>query len=215
MQRPGIAKQCEIGREIERVEIGAAVRQAFRWNAHRIEAEDLRPGGEIGLQLLDQPLGIERGDQHRAGAALGQSVDRHGTPAEHLPAKPRNILDIDIGDLDGRDAEDLGETFGGAERIDDCGRRARGERRNQRTARRGGMRVGQRLIKRVAAAEVVKGLDAQGHGRRILHRAMPAHRAASIRVVAGPGRRRLAAAAETADGPVPKLPPARASPAHR
>ena len=185
MQRAGIAEQREIGREIKRVEIGAAVGQPLLGDAHRIEAQHLRLGGQIRLQLADQPPGIERRDQHRARAAVGEPVDRRCLPSEHCAAEPRDVLDVDAGDIDIRQPEDLGEPFGGAERIDDRGRRPRRQRGDQRTSMLRRVRVGQRLIKRVAAANIVEGLDAQGHGGRILHRAAWAHSVASVSVASG------------------------------
>ena len=49
MQRPGVAEQRKIGREIEGVEIGAAVGQALLGYPHPIEAQHLRPGRQIAL----------------------------------------------------------------------------------------------------------------------------------------------------------------------
>ena len=49
MQRPGVAEQRKIGREIEGVEIGAAVGQALLGYPHPIEAQHLRAGRQIAL----------------------------------------------------------------------------------------------------------------------------------------------------------------------
>ncbi len=207
MQRAGVAEQREIGREIERVEIDAAVGQALLGYAHPIEAQHLRACRQIALKLFDEPLGVERRDEHRARPAGGELVDRKRAVAEHLVAELRDVLNIDSGQLDTGESEDLGEPFGGAERIDDCGRGMRGECADERASRPGGMRVRQRLIERVAAANVVEGLDAQSHARRILHRPEAGRRVASMCPAAEPARERGTAADGTAGGLAHSPPP--------
>ena len=76
VQRPGVAKKGEIGREIQRVEIDAAVGQPLRRQAHRIEAEDPRRFRQRRRKVLEQPLGVERGDKHGARPARRQFGDR-------------------------------------------------------------------------------------------------------------------------------------------
>src|ERR1700730_5045639 len=67
MQAVGIAKKSKIRSEIQLVEIGAGVGQPIRRDAHGVEAEDLCPCGEIGLELSNRALSVKRGDEHRAG----------------------------------------------------------------------------------------------------------------------------------------------------
>ena len=73
MQCRGVAEEGEIGREIQRVEIDAAIGQPLRRQAHRIEAEDPRRFRQIRRKLPDQPLGVERGDKDRARPARRQA----------------------------------------------------------------------------------------------------------------------------------------------
>ena len=170
VQRAGVAKQGKIGREVERVEIGAAVGEPRLRDAHRIEAQDWCVLGQIRLKLADQPIGLEGGHQHRARPALRQRGDRRGGAPQHRGANARYILDVNAGDLDLRQSENLGEPFRCAIRIDDRDRRLPREPGQQRARRLGRMRVGQRFIQRVPAAEIVEGLDAQRHDHPILHR---------------------------------------------
>ena len=94
VQCRGVAKEREIGREIQRVEIDAAVGQPLRRQAHRIEAEDPRRFRQRRRKLPDQPLGVERGDEDRARAASRQVGYRAGAMAEQLGADSGDILDV-------------------------------------------------------------------------------------------------------------------------
>ncbi len=179
VQRLGVAEEGKVGREIERVEIGPAVGEASLRQAHNIEGQNLRPGREIGLELSDQPLGVEAGDQHRPGAAAGKIGDRAGGMAKDRRSDPSEVLDKGSRDLDTVERVNLGKAFRGALRVDDR-RRARASKRGDESARRTGrVRMGQRLVQRVAAAQIVEGIDAQRHCpadcdfrncRAILHR---------------------------------------------
>ena len=120
---------------------------------------------QIGLELGDQPVGLEPGDEHRARAAPRQRGNRPGAIPQYRGADARHIRDKDLGDLDAVQPENLGEPLRRAMRIDDRGRSVAGESHTQRARRLCRMRVGQRLIERVAAAEIIEGFDAQRHDR--------------------------------------------------
>lgn len=72
MKLVSVAEKGKIGREVQRVEIGATVGQAIGRDAHHVEAEDGRASRQIGFYLRDQPLSIESDDEHRAPARIGQ-----------------------------------------------------------------------------------------------------------------------------------------------
>ena len=169
MQCRGVAKEREIGREIQRVEIDAPVGQPLRRQAHRVEAQDWRRFRQRRRKLPDQPLRVERGDEDRARTANRQVDYRAGAMAEQLDADSGDILDIYRFDLHPAKAEDLAEPGSRAVRIDNRDRTALFQRSDQRARRGRRMRVRQRLVQRVAAANVVEGLDAQSHSGT-LHR---------------------------------------------
>src|SRR5207302_584325 len=99
--------------------------------------------------------------------------------AQNLGAEAGHVLDIDSGDVDAVQRENLGKAFGRAMRVDDRDRAATGEPFGDRAAACGRVRVGQRLVQRVAAADVVKGLDAQRHAPRYYTLRRDARRLAS------------------------------------
>jgi len=73
------------------------------------------------------------------------------------------VLDINPRDLGSFEAVDSFEGFEGAVRIVNGDRSVIRESGKQRLRRTRRARVGQRLIKRVAATGIIKGLDAQCH----------------------------------------------------
>ena len=105
--------------------------------------------------------------------------------AEQLGADAGDILDIDRVDLRPAEAEDLAEPGRRAVRIDNRDRAARFQRSDQRARRGRRMRVRQRLVQRVAAADIVEGLDAQSHSGT-LHRDAAARSTGSAHAGSGP-----------------------------
>src|SRR5580700_1551272 len=165
MQRAGIAEEGKIGREVEGVEVGPAAGHARRGEAHRIEAQNLGVGWQISLEMGDEPVGIEAGNENRAGWAVTDLGERPGAAAEDCAADPGEILNEDPDDLDTVHTVNLGKTFRGTLRIDDRRRPVVGERGEESPRWAGGLWMGQRLVQRVAAAKVVEGVDAKGHYR--------------------------------------------------
>src|SRR5262249_44197167 len=80
-----------------------------------------------------------------------------------------HVLHIHIYDVDIIEREDLGKTGCGALWIDDGGGGPLRELLDKFTPGGSNMRMRQRLVENVAAAGIVEGLDAQGHGGSILH----------------------------------------------
>ena len=80
-----------------------------------------------------------------------------------------DVLHVDRVDFRPAKAEDFGEPGSRAVRIDNCNGAAIFQRRDQRAGRGRRMRVRQCLVQRVAAADIVEGLDAQSHSET-LHR---------------------------------------------
>ena len=68
MQSVCVSEERKIGGEIERVEISPSVGQTLGGDSQGVEAQCLHPVGQIGLEMRDHALGVERGDKYRPGA---------------------------------------------------------------------------------------------------------------------------------------------------
>ena len=171
MQRCVVAEQREIGREIERVEIDIGVGQPLPGDFHRVEGEDIAVRRQERLELADQPVGVEPSDQHRA--RLGFSQRRHGLcgAVEHLLADPCDVLDIDPNNVERGEVEQFRKALGRALWIDDRDLAVMRQAIEQLPSGSGSRRVRERLVKRIAAANIVECVDAQTH-RLILHGAV-------------------------------------------
>ena len=165
MKPVDIAEQHEIGREIERVEIAALVGQPLGRNAHLVEAEQVAIRRQKWGDLRDQAVGVECRDEHRARGGARQRRHTLSRAPHRFLADPGDLLDIDPGNVERRQVEQLGKPFGGALRVDDRHLAIALEAVDQRAAGRRGERVRQRLVERVAAADIVERVDAQGHPR--------------------------------------------------
>ena len=125
VQCRGVAEEGEIGREIQRVEIDAAIGQTLCRQAHRIEAQDPRRFRQRRRKLPDQPLGVERGDKDRARAARPAIRLSGARDDRAFGADPGDILHVDRFDLRPAEAENLAEPGRRAVRIDNRDRAAR------------------------------------------------------------------------------------------
>ena len=131
-------------------------------------------------KLPDQPLRVERGDKDRARAAhrqFGYRARRDGRAARrrfgrHPGHRPLRLAIRPKPKISPNPRSR-------AVRIDNRDRTAFCQRSDQRARRGRRMRVRQRLVQRVAAANVVEGLDAQSHSGT-LHRDAAARSTGSV-----------------------------------
>ena len=171
MQVFGVAKKSEICGEIQPVEIGAAVGQAIRRDAHGVQGEDLRAFGKIGLELSNRALGVKRGDEHGACARSSEFCYRRGSVSKNGLADASHLLNIGAGDFDFGEAEEFVEGGGRSAGIvngDGCVPRQGGDKSAAET---GGAGMGQRLVKDVPSPNVIEGVYAQGHNEPVPERA--------------------------------------------
>src|SRR6266404_7674749 len=112
MEAVGVAKKGKIRSEIQLVEIGAAVGQPIRRDAHGVEAEDLCPCGEIGLELSSHALSVKRSDEHRASARIGEFCRCCGRVSKDVLANASRLLDVGAGDVDFVEVENFVEAIG-------------------------------------------------------------------------------------------------------
>src|ERR1700757_299300 len=163
MQPIYVSEESEVGGEIERIEIGVAVGQTLRRNSQGVEAQYLNAVGQIGLEVRDHALGVERGDKHQLSARTGEFGYGFCCMAKDGVANPTDLLDEGADNFNLVEGEDLVEGLGSTARIVDGYRSITCQGLDQCSPRSSGAWMGQRLIKGVPSADVVKGFDAQGH----------------------------------------------------
>src|ERR1700680_4653761 len=112
MEAVGVAKKSKIRSEMQLIEIDAAVGQPIRRDAHGVEAEDLCPCGEIGLELSDHAFGVKRSDEHRASARIGEFCRASARVSKEGLANASLLLDVGAGDVDFVEVENFVEAVG-------------------------------------------------------------------------------------------------------
>ena len=74
----------------------------------------MRPGRNIRLELSHHALGVERGDEHGAGARIGEFGYRRGPISEDAFTDASRLLDVGAGDFDFVEAEEFVKGVDGA-----------------------------------------------------------------------------------------------------
>ncbi len=163
-----IAEEGEIGSEIERVEIVAAIGEQPIRQAQRVEADDLGAGGHEVADMVGEAPGIEGGDQHAIGLCRGEFGHRLCRAAEQLAPHRVDVLDKDAGAGVLGDPVELGKAGGKTERIVDRKGARAGQSGDQTAGETCRHRMCRRLEKAVAALAVVEGFDIE-----LMHRLPP------------------------------------------
>ncbi len=159
----GVAEEGEIGREVERIEIEAAIGQKIVRQPHRIEADDLGRLRHEMAHMVDEFRGIEGGDQHEIGVGASQIGHRLGAAAEARTADQCDVLHEDAARREARETVDRIEPAREAERIIDREAARGGESFEQGNRPARCQRVRHGLVKTVAAPAVVEGFNSELH----------------------------------------------------
>ena len=172
-----VAEEGEIGGEVDRRQIVPLVGQQRVGYPQLVEGQDIRPIGHQMPDLIDQPAGIERRDQHHRRPAAGQLADRPGGLAGQRLADARDVLHEGTGDGDAGQVVKGGEGSELVERVVHRHRSGAGKPADEGVTLGRRLGMAERLEKRHAAAGVGECLDIQGHdlagGRRTEGRGSP------------------------------------------
>ncbi len=164
MQPTRIAKESEVRREIERVEIGTSIGQQLVRQAQRIEAGDLGSGGDQMPDLRGKAVRIEGRDEDAIRLGRRELGDRLRRVSENWAADRRHILDKDAGERQAAQIMEGIEARGKAERIIDCDAPYAGKAIDELRRQPRRHRVAHRLIEAVSAASIAEGFDIELHG---------------------------------------------------
>ena len=157
-----VAEEGEVGGEVERVEVAAAVAEHGIGEAGCVEAGDEGAGRGEGGEARFDARGVEGGDEDCAGAGSGEIGERAAGEAGARRADLADVLDEDAGER-GRGGMEGEEGRGDAVGVEEGDGGGGGEAGVKAGHGFGGERVGERLVDDVAAAPLIEGLNLE-HG---------------------------------------------------
>ncbi len=157
-----VAKESEIGREIEIGKISRAIGKHALRQPQKIERQDLRACRKLP-QVTFQGFTIERGNQHRGRVAPGKFRNRTRLMAAKNASDLLGILNKKSGNVDAIEGEESIKTRQQLLRIVDCHRTCRLNSRQQIARRFCRQRMRDGFVKSIASGRIAESFDSQRH----------------------------------------------------